>query len=101
MMTYEEWLKSMEFRLRIRYKVKDIVIDEKRLTITFANNFNYWTSVGNLKTLWQMDGFIELCNDIEREFMCQIVNVFMFTQHIDIKRKELNMRQMKLSEIEI
>ena len=75
MMTYEEWFKSTEFRLRRRYKVKDIVFDEEGLHIAFANNFGYWTSVGNLKSLWQIDGFIELCNDIEREFMCQIMNV--------------------------
>ena len=74
-MTYEEWLRSTDFGLRRRYKVKDIVVDNEGLHIAFTNNFNYWTSVGNLKTLWKMDGFIELCNDIEREFMCQIMNV--------------------------
>lgn len=75
MMTYGEWLKSMEFGLKIRYKVKDIVFDNEGLHIAFTNNFGYWTSVSNLKSLWQTDGFIELCNDIEREFMCQIMNV--------------------------
>lgn len=75
MMTYEEWLKSTEFGLRRRYKVKDIFIDNEVFHIDFTNNFNYLTSVGNLKSLWQIDGFIELCNDIERVFMCQIMNV--------------------------
>ena len=75
MMTYEEWLKSTEFWLRRRYKVKDIFIDNEVFHIDFTNNFNYLTSVGNLKSLWQIDGFIELCNDIERVFMCQIMNV--------------------------
>ena len=74
-MTYEEWLKSTEFWLRRRYKVKDIFIDNEVFHIDFTNNFNYLTSVGNLKSLWQIDGFIELCNDIERVFMCQIMNV--------------------------
>lgn len=75
MMTYEEWIKSTEFGLRRRYKVKDIIVDDKGLYIVFTNNFNYWTNVDNLKSLWQMNGFIELCNDIEREYMCQIINV--------------------------
>lgn len=75
MMTYEEWLKSTEFGLRRRYKVKDIFIDNEVFHIDFTNNFKYLTSVGNLKSLWQIDGFIELCNDIERVFMCQIMNV--------------------------
>ena len=75
MMTYEEWLKSTEFGLRRMYKVKDIFIDNEVFHIDFTNNFSYLTSVGNLKSLWQIDGFIELCNDIERVFMCQIMNV--------------------------
>ena len=75
MKTYEEWLKSTEFGLRRRYKVKDITIDNDGLTIVFTNGFNYWTSIGNLKILCQTDGFIELCNDIEREFIYQIMNV--------------------------
>lgn len=75
MMTYEEWIKSVEFGLKRRYKVKDIFIDDEGLHISFTNNFNYWTSVGNLKTLWQTNGFIEICNDIEHEFVCQIMNI--------------------------
>lgn len=45
MMTYEEWLKSTEFGLRRRYKVKDIFIDNEVFHIDFTNNFNYLTSV--------------------------------------------------------
>lgn len=72
-MNYEEWLKSTEFGLKTKYKVTNIVINNNGMRIDFANNFHYGINTYALKGLWQIDnGFDELCNDIEKEYLSQI-----------------------------
>jgi hypothetical protein len=70
---YEEWLKSTEFVIKRKYKVENIVIKDDGMRIDFANNFHYGINTYVLKGLWQTDnGFDELCNDIEKEYLSQI-----------------------------
>ena len=78
-MSYEEWLKSTEFGLRRRYKVDNIAVDKGGMRVDFINNFHLAINTYALKGLWESnevngDGFSELCKDIEREFMKQIMN---------------------------
>lgn len=73
-MNYEEWLKSTEFGLRRRYKVKGIVFTDLGMRIDFVNNFHYGIYEYSLKDLWQNNGFNKLCDEIEREYLKQIIN---------------------------
>lgn len=72
-MNYEEWLKSTEFGLRRRYEVDNIVIKDDGMRIDFVNNFHFGINTYALEGLWQTkNGFNELCNDIEKEYLSQI-----------------------------
>ncbi len=74
MMKYEEWLKSTEFGIKRRYKVENIVFKDDGMRIDFINNFHFEINTHALKGLWQTDnGFDELCNDIEKEYLSQIM----------------------------
>lgn len=73
-MNYEEWILSTEFGLRRRYKINHIVFNNEGMRIDFSNNFHYQINEVNLKYLWKNDCFNQLCNDIENEFLKQIMN---------------------------
>ncbi len=75
-MNFKEWLKSIEFGIKRRYKIKDIVIHGNGcMEIIFTNNFHYVIAENKLKLLWENDGFDKLCNNIEELFLKQIINI--------------------------
>lgn len=74
-MNYEEWLKSIQFGLRRRYKVISISCGDCGMRIRFETNFMYVCNMYELKDLYDRDAFSELCVRIEKEYVNQIMNV--------------------------
>ena len=75
-MTYEEWIKSLEFGLKRRYKIDEIIIYEDGMNICFNNYFTFLLNNYTLKCLWKTeDGFKSLCEEIEQEYMSKIMNI--------------------------
>lgn len=83
-MKYEEWLKSTEFGLKRRYKIKDITHNNDYMRVIFENGFAYAVNEEKLRGLYNYsnseifrrdDGFNDLCRDIEHIYMEQIMNV--------------------------
>lgn len=74
-MTYEEWLKSVEFGLERRYKIKDFSVNDSEMLIIFDNNWYYAIDICELKEYWTTYGFEALCKNIEQELIYQIMNI--------------------------
>ncbi len=75
-MNFKEWLKSTEFGIKRRYKIKDFAIQENGyMQIVFTNNFHYVISENKLKMLWKNNDFGKLCEDIEGLFLKEILNI--------------------------
>ena len=72
--TYEEWLKHVDYTLRKRYKIQDIATDNDGLLLKFQSGFTYYLTTSWLKTLYQSDGLLVLFRDIERECVNSIMN---------------------------
>lgn len=74
-MSYKAWLQSIKFGIMRRYKVNNISSDDTGLRIDFVNNFHYLIDESVLKLLWEKDGFNYLCENIEKEYLEQIMNI--------------------------
>lgn len=68
-MNYEEWLKSIQFGLKRRYKIIDINISDCGMRISFETNFTFSINKYELKDLHERDAFNELCNEIEKTYV--------------------------------
>lgn len=77
-MTFDNWLKSVEFVLRRRYKVKEISWGDSGLKIRFETNFTYCLNNYELKHLYEqrdMELIDKLYTSIENTYVKQIMNL--------------------------
>lgn len=75
-MNYKEWLKSIEYGIKRRYKIDEIIVDEDGMNICFNNYFNFCINNSALNCLWKTEnGFANLCEEIEQEYMSKIMNI--------------------------
>lgn len=80
-MSYDDWLKDIQNKLKSKYKIKKIYVSNLMVRIVFYNSFNFQIDKDMLETYYYLsvsdimraeDGFNFICNDIEKSYMQQL-----------------------------